>query len=105
MLEAIAERTAATPSPTPGEPKVQDTAERRQVTVMFSDLVSSTALSARLDPEDLREVISGYHKCVAQVVQRLDDSATSVWLLPASSRAARARAPTCWSMTVGFLGT
>ena len=37
----------------------QDTAERRQVTVMFSDLVGSTALSARLDPEDLREVISG----------------------------------------------
>src|SRR5215831_3043799 len=40
------------------EPKPQDTAERRQVTVMFSDLVGSTALSARMDPEDLREVIS-----------------------------------------------
>ena len=36
-----------------------DTAERRQVTVMFSDLVGSTALSARMDPEDLREVIFG----------------------------------------------
>jgi class 3 adenylate cyclase len=36
----------------------QDTAERRQVTVMFSDLVGSTALSARMDPEDLREVIA-----------------------------------------------
>src|SRR6516162_9758796 len=36
----------------------QDTAQRRQVTVMFSDLVGSTALSARMDPEDLREVIS-----------------------------------------------
>ena len=44
----------------------QDTAERRQVTVMFSDLVGSTALSARMDPEDLREVISAYQKCVAE---------------------------------------
>jgi class 3 adenylate cyclase len=48
----------------------QDAAERRQVTVMFSDLVGSTALSARMDPEDLREVISAYQKCVADVVQR-----------------------------------
>jgi class 3 adenylate cyclase len=46
------------------------TAERRQVTVMFSDLVGSTALSARMDPEDLREVISAYQKCVADTVQR-----------------------------------
>jgi len=46
------------------EPKAQDTAERRQVTVMFSDLVGSTALSARMDPEDLREVIAAYQKCV-----------------------------------------
>ena len=46
----------------------QDSAERRQVTVMFSDLVGSTALSARMDPEDLREVISAYQKCVAETV-------------------------------------
>ena len=52
------------------EPKSQDTAERRQVTVMFSDLVGSTALSARMDPEDLREVISAYQKCVAETVRR-----------------------------------
>jgi class 3 adenylate cyclase len=52
------------------EPKAKDSAERRQVTVMFSDLVGSTALSAGLDPEDLREVISAYHKCVAETVQR-----------------------------------
>jgi class 3 adenylate cyclase len=51
-----------------GSPK--DTAERRQVTVMFSDLVGSTALSARMDPEDLREVISAYQKCVAETVRR-----------------------------------
>jgi class 3 adenylate cyclase len=47
-----------------------DRAERRQVTVMFSDLVGSTALSARMDPEDLRALISAYQKCVAETVQR-----------------------------------
>src|SRR5215468_3828046 len=50
----------------------KDTAERRQVTVVFSDLVGSTALSARMDPEDLREVISAYQKCVAETVRRFD---------------------------------
>jgi class 3 adenylate cyclase/predicted ATPase len=48
----------------------EDRAERRQVTVLFSDLVGSTALSARMDPEDLREVISDYQKCVAETVRR-----------------------------------
>ena len=48
----------------------EDRAERRQVTVMFSDLVGSTAHSARMDPEDLRELISGYQKCVAETVGR-----------------------------------
>jgi class 3 adenylate cyclase/predicted ATPase len=43
-------------------------AERRQLTVMFCDLVGSTALSARLDPEDMREVIGGYHRCVAETI-------------------------------------
>jgi class 3 adenylate cyclase/predicted ATPase len=50
----------------------KDSAERRQVTVMFSDLVGSTALAARMDPEDLREVISAYQKCVAETVRRFD---------------------------------
>jgi class 3 adenylate cyclase/tetratricopeptide (TPR) repeat protein len=74
MLRAIGELAVATaPSPKPipaAEAKPQETAERRQVTVMFSDLVGSTALSARMDPEDLREVISSYQKCVAETVQR-----------------------------------
>ena len=73
MLRAIAELPGAAadlPEPASAEPKPQDTAERRQVTVMFSDLVGSTALSARMDPEDLREVISAYQKCVAETVQR-----------------------------------
>ena len=73
MLAAIAEHVGAIqapPQPALTERKPQDAAERRQVTVMFSDLVGSTVLSARMDPEDLREVISGYQKCVAQIVQR-----------------------------------
>lgn len=52
------------------EPSANDAAERRQVTVMFSDLVGSTALSTRLDPEDLREIISDYHRCVTDTVRR-----------------------------------
>src|SRR4029077_19440615 len=60
---------AAASSATPSAP-AEDRAERRQVTVMFSDLVGSTALSARMDPEDLREVISAYQKCVAETVKR-----------------------------------
>ena len=77
LLDAIAAlrgdrdaRPAATRDPAALDVSPRDTAERRQVTVMFSDLVGSTALSARMDPEDLREVISAYRKCVAETVQR-----------------------------------
>jgi class 3 adenylate cyclase len=80
MLDAIAalhnDASGAAPSgdlkagPVAPSPPPEDRAERRQVTVMFSDLVGSTALSARMDPEDLREVISGYQKCVAETVLR-----------------------------------
>jgi class 3 adenylate cyclase len=77
LQRAIAnlETTARAASGTVGTPAAmdaspRDAAERRQVTVMFSDLVGSTALSARMDPEDLREVISAYQKCVAETVQR-----------------------------------
>jgi predicted ATPase/class 3 adenylate cyclase len=77
MLRAIAKLEAldapiAVATTTPATPRSVDTAERRQVTVMFSDLVGSTALSARMDPEDLREIISAYQKCVAHAVQRFD---------------------------------
>src|SRR5262245_10430766 len=68
MLRAIGDLDTAsilTPGPATTPPS-QDAAERRQVTVMFSDLVGSTALSTRMDPEDLREVISAYQKCVAE---------------------------------------
>jgi class 3 adenylate cyclase len=57
---------------TPPLASAEPVGERRHVTVMFSDLVGSTALSARMDPEDLREVISAYQKCVAETVQRFD---------------------------------
>ena len=77
LLDAIAALRAdanAAPAATPGPAEIdaspRDTAERRQVTVMFSDLVGSTALSAQMDPEDLREVISAYQKCVAENVDR-----------------------------------
>ena len=74
ILRAIGDLSNAAPlatEPAVGtEPKAQDTAERRQVTVMFSDLVGSTALSGRMDPEDLREVISAYQKCVTETVRR-----------------------------------
>jgi hypothetical protein len=76
LLRAIAERQgvaegASKPNLSVAPPVTQQvTAERRQVTVMFSDLVGSTALSARIDPEDLREVISSYQKCVAETVRR-----------------------------------
>ena len=74
MLAAIGELAGAAPLlPEPAarsKSKPQDTAERRQVTVMFSDMVGSTALSARMDPEDLRDIISAYQKCVAETVHR-----------------------------------
>ena len=76
LLRAIAElKGGETGTPKPSTEDIapvtpHDTAERRQVTVMFSDLVGSTALSARMDPEDLREVISSYQKCVAETVRR-----------------------------------
>ena len=58
------------PKPAPAAPRAAAGAERRQLTVMFCDLVGSTALSTKLDPEDLREVIAAYHKCVANVAAR-----------------------------------
>jgi class 3 adenylate cyclase/predicted ATPase len=56
----------AKPVPKPAE------AERRQLTVLFCDLVGSTELAARLDPEELREVMSSYHRCTAAAVERLE---------------------------------
>jgi class 3 adenylate cyclase/predicted ATPase len=71
-LETIEKGTPAVGVASPAAPLPLDTAERRQVTVMFSDLVGSTALSTHMDPEDLRELISGYQKCVTETVHRFD---------------------------------
>ena len=60
---------SATSAPT-SRPTID--AERRQLTVMFCDLVGSTALSTRHDPEDLRELLGGYHRAVADTVGRFD---------------------------------
>jgi class 3 adenylate cyclase/predicted ATPase len=74
LLRAIAALGAtdgsATATSPAAAPKSTDVAERRQLTVMFCDLVGSTALSARLDPEDMREVIGAYHHCCADYVAR-----------------------------------
>jgi class 3 adenylate cyclase/tetratricopeptide (TPR) repeat protein len=77
LLNAIAllrRDASAKAAPGDGLPTIDsphgDTAERRQVTVLFSDLVGSTALSEQMDPEDLREVIAVYQKCVAETVRR-----------------------------------
>jgi len=56
----------------PGSAAGAATGERRQLTVMFCDLVGSTALSARLDPEDLREIIALYHRAVTDIVAGFD---------------------------------
>src|SRR5215469_3248224 len=74
LLDAIAALGASAPTAavraSVSDASAPADAERRQVTVMFCDLVGSTALSARLDPEDLREVIGRYHACVAETVSR-----------------------------------
>src|ERR1700736_4848190 len=71
MLRAIAELKGDVLRTPPGtKPAPRDSAERRQLTVMFCDLVGSSALSARLDPEDLRAVIGAYHACIAEVIAR-----------------------------------
>jgi class 3 adenylate cyclase/predicted ATPase len=75
LLTAIAAlRNDGRPEPKAERQEVTDTAgaARRQLTVMFCDLVGSTALSTRLDPEDLREIISAYHRTVAQIVHESD---------------------------------
>ena len=73
-IAALGAEPPAAPLPNPpplaGEGRVGAEAERRQLTVMFCDLVGSTALSARLDPEDLREVIGAYHRCCADLHHR-----------------------------------
>ncbi len=71
-LEAIEKRApaGAAAATAPAAPRALDTAERRQLTVMFCDLVGSTALSTRLDPEDMREIVGAYHRACADLITR-----------------------------------
>jgi class 3 adenylate cyclase len=68
MLRAIAELQRAPATPQMASEPARERAERRQLTVMFCDLVGSTALAARLDPEDMRQVIAVFHRRVAEVI-------------------------------------
>jgi class 3 adenylate cyclase len=70
ILRAIAELNGVAPAPTETttEPALGDEPERRHLTVMICDLVGSTALSARLDPEDMRAVIDAYHAACARII-------------------------------------
>jgi SAM domain (Sterile alpha motif) len=74
-------------------------AERRQLTVMFCDLVGSSALSFRLDPEDFRKVINAYHACIAQVsgtiARYMGDGVLAYFAIPRRMRMmpSRRRAP------------
>jgi len=75
LLDAIAALGAAPPAAVASAREergaaVSAEAERRQLTVMFCDLVGSTPLSTRFDPEDLREIVGAYHRCVADTVGR-----------------------------------
>jgi class 3 adenylate cyclase len=75
LLDAIAALGAEVPATAAAASRdapAHSDAERRQLTVMFCDLVGSTALAARLDPEDLREIIAAYHRAVAEVVAGFD---------------------------------
>src|SRR5205085_1184490 len=76
LLDAIAGLGMAVPTPELAAPALgapaQVEAERRQLTVMFCDVVGSTALSTRYDPEDLRELIGAYHRAVTEVVAGFD---------------------------------
>ncbi len=78
LLSAIAElgepggAARRSASPSTKSPPLTAGAERRQVTVLFADLVGSTRLSTQLDPEDMREVIALFQSCCAKVITRFD---------------------------------
>jgi class 3 adenylate cyclase/predicted ATPase len=74
ILRAIAALSGATPAaaaPATAPALPQSEAERRQLTVLFCDLVGSSALAVKLDPEDLRDVIHGFQGCCAAVITRM----------------------------------
>ena len=78
LLAAIAVLDSETPAPAMAPPARAD-AERRQLTVMFCDLVGSTPLSARLDPEDLRGIIGAYHRWSQRLSRALEGLSPVTW--------------------------
>ena len=74
LLKGIASLGSTEAAPKPAAPmppqSSPDAAERRQLTLMFCDLVGSTAMSGRLDPEDMREIIGAYHRCCAGPIEQ-----------------------------------
>jgi class 3 adenylate cyclase len=69
LLDAIAALRELKPTAATAAPQERDTGvERRQLTLMFCDLVGSTELSTRLDPEELREIMGRYHKLCTEVI-------------------------------------
>ena len=73
ILEAIEKLDAAAPiDPSPTPARTNSDAERRQLTVMFCDLVGSTALSTQMDPEDLRDVITSFQDECREAIKRYD---------------------------------
>src|SRR5215471_7673619 len=98
LLDAIAALGAKAPAAAvtaaPSDAPAPVEAERRQLTVMFCDLVGSTELSARLDPEDLRGIIAAYHRAVAEIVAGFDGFvgrywATACWFISAIRKRTR----------------
>ena len=69
-IRELAQPASTSAQDPPAAGLTRDEAERRQLTVMFCDLVGSTALSAKLDPEDLREIVRAYHRCCTAIVER-----------------------------------
>src|SRR5438034_1381163 len=69
--EAIQQDQSTPVAPRPTEPPTPE-AERRQLTIMFCDLVESTKLASRLDPEDWRDVVRAYQRVCTEVIQRYD---------------------------------
>jgi hypothetical protein len=102
LLDAIAalgtEVPAAPVTAAPREAPAPADAERRQPTVMFCDLIGSTALSARLDPEDLREIIGAYQRAVYRNRRRVrmalsrNTWATASWFISATRERTRTTA-------------
>ena len=79
LSEQAAPQPAAAPELAPAAPGAAEAAERRQLTVMFCDLVGSTDLAQRLDAEDLRSVVRAYQESASEAIQRYGGTSRSIW--------------------------